>query len=141
LAKGEARQIIDQLLDRQLITRTLELEKVKIKPKTVPYVKLVADRESELQRRRARLQKSRAHKQAEVLEFLAEQTQPVSVNELKGTSQLHAGHYQSPGEPPFGGCGKGQDETRPFISPQRDKLLPLRCLTPSQEAAWQSIDP
>jgi len=82
IGKKKARQITDQLLDRQLITKTLELEKVKIKPKTVPYVELITDRE-EIEAEKARLNKSRAYKQAELLEFLTEQTQPISVSELR----------------------------------------------------------
>ena len=51
IGKGKARQITDQLLDRQLITGTLELEPARIKPKTIPYIKLIADREEIEQRR------------------------------------------------------------------------------------------
>jgi len=82
IGKREARQITDQLLDRQLITKTLELEKAKIKPKTLPYIKLIADRE-EIEVAKARLDKSRAYKQAELLDFLTGQTQPISIGELR----------------------------------------------------------
>ncbi|GAF98793.1 unnamed protein product, partial [marine sediment metagenome] len=82
IGKRKARQITDQLLDRQLITKTLELEKAKIKPKTLSYIKLIADRE-EIEVAKARLDKSRAYKQAELLEFLTGQTQPISISELR----------------------------------------------------------
>jgi primosomal protein N' (replication factor Y) len=82
IGKTKARQIIDQLLDRQLITGSLELEPAKIGPKTVPYIKLVADRE-EIEAAKARLDKSRAHKQAELLKSLTGQTQPISISELR----------------------------------------------------------
>ena len=137
IGKGKARQITDQLLDRQLITRTLELEKVKIKPKTVPYVKLVADRKG-IAAERARLQKSRAHKQAEVLEFLAEQTQPVSVNELKERLNCTLATIKAL-------------ESRHLVAVERVRMRrdplshlsvissPAPLLTPSQEAAWELI--
>ncbi|MGB5926255.1 MAG: primosomal protein N' [Dehalococcoidia bacterium] len=82
IGRRKAGQITDQLLDRQLITQTLELEKARTKPKTLPYIKLTADRQ-EIEIAKARLDKSRACKQAELLEFLSGQTQPISISELR----------------------------------------------------------
>ena len=82
IGKNKARQIIDQLLAQQLITKTLELDKAKVKPKTLPYIKLTADRE-DIEVERDRLNKSRAYKQAELLAFLTEQSQPISISELR----------------------------------------------------------
>jgi len=82
IGKEKARQITDQLLDRQLITKTLEIDKAKVKPKTLPYIKLTADRE-DIEVEKDRLKKSRAYKQAELLAFLAEQSQPISIGELR----------------------------------------------------------
>jgi primosomal protein N' (replication factor Y) len=137
IGKKKARQITDQLLDRQLITKTLELEKVKIKPKTVPYVKLIADRE-ETEAEKARLNKSRAYKQAELLEFLTEQTQPISVSELRKRLNCSLATI-------------GALESRHLVSVERIRIRrdPLShlsliaslppALTPSQQAAWESI--
>lgn len=80
--KTMARQVTDQLLGRGLITRTLELEQARIRPKTVPYVRLVATRE-EIEAAKARLDKSRAHRQVELLQFLTDQIEPIPVGELK----------------------------------------------------------
>ena len=82
IGKKKARQITDQLLAHQLITQTLELEKARVKPKTLPYIKLIVDRE-EIEVAKARLDKSRAYKQAELLEFLTGQTQPIPISELR----------------------------------------------------------
>jgi len=82
LGGRKARQITDQLLDRQLITESLELEPARIKPKTVPYVELAADRQ-EIEVAKARLDKSGAYKQAELLHFLIGQPEPVRVAETK----------------------------------------------------------
>jgi len=86
VGRRRARQITDQLLDRQLITRTLELEPVRIKPKTLPYIELTAERQ-EIEVAKARLDKSRAHKQAELLQFLIGQTKPIPVDEIR--KRLH----------------------------------------------------
>jgi primosomal protein N' (replication factor Y) len=137
IGKRKARQIIDQLLAHQLITKTLELEKAKIKPKTLPYIKLVADRE-EIEAAKARLDKSRAYKQAELLEFLTGQAQPILISELK--KRLH--------------CSLATIkalESRHLVSVERlrvrrDPLAhlsftpsPPPVLTPSQQAAWELI--
>jgi len=82
IGKRKARQITDQLLDRQLITRTLELEPARTKPKTLPYIKLTADRQ-EIEVAKARMDKSGAYRQAELLEFLIGQTKPISVGEIR----------------------------------------------------------
>jgi primosomal protein N' (replication factor Y) len=82
IGKEKARQITEQLLDHQLITKTLELEKAKVKPKTLPYVKLIANRK-DIETEKARLDKFRAYKQAELLDFLTGQTQPISTGELR----------------------------------------------------------
>src|SRR5512136_2344556 len=82
IGRRRARQITDQLLEQQLITRTLELEPARIKPKMLPYIKLTADRQ-EIEAAKARLDKSRAHRQAELLEFLIRQTGPIPVAEMR----------------------------------------------------------
>jgi primosomal protein N' (replication factor Y) len=137
VGKRRARQITDQLLDRQLITKTLEFEKAKIKPKTLPYVKLIADRE-EVEVEKARLEKSRGYKQAELLEFLAGQTQHVSISELRKRFNCSLATIKAL-------------EGRHLVSVERlrvrrDPLSHLSLttslppvLTSSQQAAWKSI--
>jgi primosomal protein N' (replication factor Y) len=137
IGKRKARQITDQLLDRQLITKTLELEKAKVKPKTLPYIKLIADRE-EIEVAKARLDKSRAYKQAELLDFLTGQTQPISINELKKRLNCSPATIKAL-------------ESRHLVSVERlrvrrDPLAhlslttsPPPVLTSSQQAAWESI--
>jgi len=137
IGKRKARQITDQLLDRQLITKTLELEKARVKPKTLPYIKLIADRE-EIEVAKARLDKSRAYKQAELLEFLIGQTQPISISELRKSLNCSLATIKAL-------------ESRHLVSVERlrvrrDPLAhlsfttsPPPVLTSSQQAAWESI--
>jgi primosomal protein N' (replication factor Y) len=137
IGKRKARQITDQLQARQLITQTLELEKARIKPKTLPYIKLTADRE-EIEAAKARLDKSRAYKQAELLEFLSGQTQPISISELRKRLNCSPAIIKAL-------------ESRHLVSVEklkirRDPLSHLSLttsqppvLTPSQQAAWESI--
>ncbi|MCK4388426.1 MAG: hypothetical protein KAW00_06600, partial [Dehalococcoidia bacterium] len=78
----KAKRITDQLLHHHLITKNQELELAKVKPKTIPYVKLIAGKD-EIESEMTRLSRSRAYRQAELLDFLNQQSQPIPVNELR----------------------------------------------------------
>ncbi len=78
----KAKRLTDQLVHHHLITKNQELELAKVKPKTIPYVKLTAGK-GEIESEMTRLSKSRAYRQAELLNFLNQQTQPIPVNELR----------------------------------------------------------
>ncbi len=137
IGKKKARQITDQLLAHQLITQTLELEKARVKPKTLPYIKLIADRE-EIEVAKARLDKSRAYKQAELLEFLTGQTQPIPISELRERLNCSLAAIKVL-------------ESRHLVSVERLRVRrdplshlslttsPAPVLTSSQQAAWGSI--
>jgi len=137
VGQRKARRITNQLLARQLITKTMEWEKPKLKPKTVPFVRLTANRE-EIEVAKADLTKRRAHKQLQILEFLAEQAQPVPVTEVKKRLNCQSATM------------KGL-ESRHLVSVERirirrDPLARLSVttftppvLTSSQQAAWQLI--
>ena len=140
IGKRKAGQVIDQLLERRLVTKTLELERVKIKPKTVLYVKLIAPtgRREGVEAEKARLHKRRAYKQAQLLEFLMEQTQPVSVNELGRRFTRASATIKAL-------------ESRNLVAVERVRVRrdplshlsvlpsPAPLLTPSQQAACESI--
>jgi primosomal protein N' (replication factor Y) len=137
IGKRKARQITDQLLARQLITKTLELEKARIKPKTLPYIKLVANRE-EIEVAKARLDKSRAYKQAELLEFLTGQTHPIAISELRKRFNVSPATIKA-----LESCHLVLVER---LRVRRDPLShlslttsPPPVLTSSQQAAWESI--
>jgi primosomal protein N' (replication factor Y) len=137
IGKKKARQITDQLLDRKLITKTLELEKAKIKPKTLPYIKLVVHRE-EIEAAKARLDKSRAYKQAELLEFLTGQTQPISISELRKRLSCSPATIKA--------LERHQLVSVERFRVRRDPLShlsfttsPPPVLTSSQQTAWEAI--
>jgi primosomal protein N' (replication factor Y) len=137
VGKRKARQITDQLLDSQLITKSLELEKAKIKPKTIPYIKLIADR-AEIEMAKVRLDNSGAYKQAELLDFLTGQTQPISISELRKRLNCSPAIIKAL-------------ESRHLVSVERLRVRrdplshfrfttsPSPVLTSSQQTAWESI--
>jgi len=137
IGREKARQITDQLLARQLIAETLEIDEPRVKAKTLPRIKVIADRK-DVETEKARLTKSRAYKQAELLTFLNEQSQSISINELR--KRLNCSHATIKAL-----------ESRHLISVERvrvrrDPLAGLSftvsqppVLTSSQQAAWESI--
>jgi primosomal protein N' (replication factor Y) len=137
IGKRKGKQITDQLLARQLITRTLELEKAKIRPKALPYIRLIADREK-IEVAKARLSKSRAYKQAELLEFLAGQTQPISISELKERLNISQTTIEALESRHLVSVEKLRVRRDPLSHLSLTTSLPP-VLAPSQQAVWESI--
>ena len=137
IGKRKARQLTEQLLDRHLITKTLEWGKARIKPKTLPYVRLIADKE-EIETAKAHLARFRAYKQVELLDFLTGQPHPISISELKKRVNCSLATIKAL-------------ESRHLILVERlrvrrDPLAHLSftpslppILTSSQQAVWESI--
>jgi len=135
--KRKAEVLIQQLLKLQLILKSQQLEKAKIKPKTITHLRLRID-SSEAEAEIIRLREARARKQAAVLEFLVKQSQPVPLAELRKSVACQKGVIESL-------------ENRGVVSAvevivRRDPLAHLKIeptsppkLTVSQEIAWQSI--
>jgi len=133
----EAKRISEQLLHSHLVVKSQELEKAKVKPKMLRYVKLIASG-NEIKGEVVRLNKTRAYKQAAVLEFLSQQTQLIAITEIKKklncsleTIKALENHHLLSIE---------------LVNVRRDPLSHLRLkpsspLTPtsSQEAVWKSI--
>jgi primosomal protein N' (replication factor Y) len=80
LGKKKAQNVVSQLAHRGLLVKSYELEPVKARPKTVAYLHLEVAA-SQARQEAARLHKGRALKQARLLEYLAQQTGPVSLAE------------------------------------------------------------
>jgi len=78
LGKKKARLMMDQLLRKGLVTKSQEMERIKVKPKLVPYLKLAVEPEIA----RQQIQADKAPKQAALLEFLIS-NQLVSLQEAK----------------------------------------------------------
>ncbi len=82
LGKKKAQTIVSRLVKRGLATRSYELEPVRARPKRVPYLRLEVAA-SEARQEAAKLHKKGAKKQAVLLEFLAQQTKPVSLAQAR----------------------------------------------------------
>ena len=83
LGTRQARLATSQLVNQGLAVRSYELEKIKVKPKTVSYLRLAVTA-TEAGQEAARLrEQGKATKQASLLEYLSQQTQPVSLSEAR----------------------------------------------------------
>jgi primosomal protein N' (replication factor Y) (superfamily II helicase) len=106
-------------------------------PRAVPHVWLIADKE-EIARERVRLDQSTAHKQAELLRFLAGRTQPVSVAELKthlGCSTATVKALEKRGLVSVAGLRVRRDP----LSRLSLRAPAVPTLTPSQQSALQHL--
>jgi len=74
LGRKKAQSIVSQLVNRGLAAKSYELEKIRVKPKMVPYLSLAVAK-TEAEKEAANL--SKAPKQATLLEYLARQNEPV----------------------------------------------------------------
>ena len=83
LGTKEARLAISQLIGQGLLVKSYELERVKVKPKKVTYLTLAVT-PSQAQQEAARLhQQGKASKQASLVEFLSQLSQPVPLSEAR----------------------------------------------------------
>jgi len=83
LGKKEAQAIVSQLVRRSVVIRSYELERVKVKPKKVPYLRLAIEASKALHEA-AKLRKRGANKQADLLQFLSQAaSQPVALSEAR----------------------------------------------------------
>jgi primosomal protein N' (replication factor Y) len=82
LGKKKAQLVASQLVRRRLVVRSYELAAVRVKPRLEPHLSLAMARR-DIQREIAGLRGKRAWKQAALLSFLAQQSQPVSWAEAK----------------------------------------------------------
>ncbi|MFC1934626.1 primosomal protein N', partial [Chloroflexota bacterium] len=82
LGKKKAQTIVAQLVRRGLAIRSYELEPVRVRPKVEPYLSLTVDA-NEARQEADRLRSKRSHKQAALLDFLAQQSQPIPLAEAR----------------------------------------------------------
>jgi primosomal protein N' (replication factor Y) len=82
LGARQARLITSQLIAQGLVVKSYELERVKVKPKKVSYLCL-AVKASEARQEAASLRGKRATRQAALLDFLAQQSQPVPLAQAR----------------------------------------------------------
>jgi len=87
LGKKKAQTAVSQLVRRGLAVRSYELEAVKIRPKTELYISLKTST-GEARQEAVSLRQKRAGKQADLLDFLTQQDEPVSWAETRQQTKV-----------------------------------------------------
>lgn len=83
LGQKKARRVLDELLGKGLVMKSQELEKVRVRAKLVTHLRLAV--EAEVAKMEAERLASRAPKQAALLRFLMDRTEPVPALETGAT--------------------------------------------------------
>ena len=132
-SRKEAKAVIDQLVRKKLIRKTQQLERGRVKPKTVPYLRLTVEATQEL----ARLLKARgAPKQARLLRML--EAGPITVSEARkrlGNTASVVAALEKKGL-------VSVDKVQVYRDPLEHRTFtssPAPELTLRQEAAWREI--
>ena len=80
LGKKKASSIVNQLVNRGLAAKSYELEKIRVKPKMVPYLSLAVTKAAA---KKATANLTKAPKQASLLEYLSRQNEAVAWAEVR----------------------------------------------------------
>jgi len=137
LGKEKAKQVTGKLLRQRLIMGSRELEKDKVKPKFVSSLQLALSLD-EAKKEIDRLKQKRAHKQAEIIEFLVQYKQPALLPELR--------EFLSATKAAVEALKRRRIISVTQIEIKRDPLSRVRfvpaslpVLTPAQEKVWQRL--
>ena len=135
MSKKKAQSIIAQLANKGLAAKSYELEKIRVKPKMVPYLSLaVAKTEAE----REAVNLSKAPKQAKLLEYLSRQSGAVSWTEVRENTRCSKATADA-----LVGKGLAKFEEvevrREPISYKDIVPSPPLTLTPAQKSAFEAI--
>ncbi len=135
LGKKKASTMVNQLVNRGLAAKSYELEKIRVKPKMVPYLSLaIAKGEAE----KAAADLTKAPKQASLLEHLLQQNEPIPWAEVreqtKGTKTT-ADALVKKGLARF----EAVEVRREPISYENIVSSPPLTLTPAQKKAFKAI--
>lgn len=127
--------VIDQLLRKGLVTKTKELERVKVGPKLVPYLGLAVAAERARQEIPV-LDNRRAYQQARLLALIAE-SGLISLSEVKRLG-FSTSVVQALKEKGLIAVEQLRVQRDPLAHRSFEKTPPPK-LTPAQEAAWREI--
>jgi primosomal protein N' (replication factor Y) len=133
--KKGAKLIIAQLLRQGLVTKGQELERVKIRPRVVPYLRLMVDAD-EARQEAARLQ-SKAPRQASLLNLLTAEPLPLSQARKKvACSASVVAALRAKGLVSL----EDMEIRRDPLSHRQFVPSSPPPLTPAQQAAWRTIE-
>ena len=137
LGKKKTQATVTQLVKRGLAVRSYELESVKARPKMELYLSLAVEA-GEIQQEIARLREKRANRQAALLDFLAEQSQPVPLVETGQKTKCRKATLDALVQKSLVRVQHVEVRRSPFSSQDIAPSEPLT-LTAAQESAFNAI--
>ena len=138
MGKKKAQIIVSQLVKRGLTTRSYELEPVRARPKVEPFLSLAIEADQARQEAARLREQGKASRQASLLEYLAQQTEPVPWAEVRQNANCDkavADALVRKGVVTF----QQVKVTREPISYQGITPSHPLTLTPAQKAAFEAI--
>ncbi|MEE8413433.1 MAG: primosomal protein N', partial [Dehalococcoidales bacterium] len=138
LGQKKAQRIVSQLVRRRLFTRNYEMEPIKAKPKVESYLSLAIDT-NQAQQQIIGLREKRAGKQAALLSFLAERSEPgVSLAEARRMTKCNRATVDALVQKKFIRLKTVEVRRDPLSARAVNLSYPLT-LTSAQESAFRSI--
>ncbi len=137
LGARRARLITSKLIGQGLVVKSYELERVKVKPKRVSYLRL-AVKASEAGQEAAKLRQQRAIKQASLVEFLSQAPQPVPLAEARREANCSTAVVQALVSKGLAELQEIEVKREPISYQGIIPSVPLT-LTAAQRSAWQAI--
>jgi primosomal protein N' (replication factor Y) len=137
LGKKNAATAVAQLVRRGLITRSYELEKVRVKPRIEVHLSLAINTAQALQES-ARLRGKGASRQAALLEFLARHNKPVPISEARRNIGCDRSVVNALIKKALLRTQQVEVRQQPFAHQGITRTQPLH-LTPAQESAFHAI--
>jgi len=137
LRKEKVDAILEQLLRKGLIVKTHELERIKVRPRLVSYLRLAvtADKAHELI---PLLEQRRAHQQAKLLRLLATEPGPISLAEARQRLSFTSTLLKTLSRQGLITIEEVRVQRDPLAHRTFTPTLP-RTLTQTQEKAWLQI--
>ena len=137
LGARRARLITSKLIGQGLVVKSYELEGIKVKPKTVPYLRLKIEA-NEAGQEAARLRQQRAIKQASLLQFLSQAPQPIPLAEARSKTNCSTAVVQALVSKGLAEVQQIEVKREPISYQGITPSVPLT-LTAAQKSAWQAI--
>ncbi|MBA7569721.1 MAG: primosomal protein N' [Dehalococcoidia bacterium] len=135
LGRKKAQSIVSQLVNKGLAAKSYELEKIRVKPKMVPYLSLAVAK-TEAEKEAANL--SKAPKQASLLEYLARQNEPVPWAEARENTKCSKATADALVKKGLAGFQEVEVRREP-ISYKDIVPSPPLTLTSAQKSAFEAI--
>lgn len=138
LGKKKVQTIISQLVRRELVVKSYELGRVRVKPKKLPYLCLAVEAGEARQEAGRLRERGKAIKQASLLEFLSQASQPVPLSEVRRGANCSTATVKAMVNRGLVELQQIEVKRQP-ISYQGITLLGPLTLTDAQKSALQSI--